>query len=120
MTIRTCSHCPGRALQVAIHIREIDCICSSRFVNQKFDSRGPCVGEQVAVMGLGATEDLHHAREQSIGASAHVHRLGSQPQGVDANHRSSFRSHPAHSAFADIGQVTVAAKAPPRNSMRTS
>ena len=53
-----------------------------------------------------------HLSQEKIGEPVVTARL--------TDHRSSFRSHPAHSEVADIAQVTVAAKAPPRSSMRTS
>ncbi len=81
-------------------------------VHQQLDSGGPSVGELVAVMRLRATEDLHHACEQSASAGPHVHRLDGEPQCVysyqrRADHRNNSRNHPAHSLVADIGQLTV-------------
>lgn len=56
---------------------------------------------------LPGAEDLDHGRQQAVGASAHVHRGAGQPYRIDADHRSSSRSQPAHSAAADGGQVTL-------------
>jgi hypothetical protein len=39
--------------------------------------------------------------------SAHVQRLGGQPQGIDANHRSQSRSQAAHDDASSSGQFTV-------------
>lgn len=76
--------------------------------------------EQVAVVRLGSPEDLDHAREQPLGAGAHIDGLDSQPHRVDADHFSSTRSHCAHSAAAALGQVTVIAVPPRRSSTRMS
>ena len=87
-------------------------------VHKKLDSRGASVGEQVPMMRLRATEDMHHACEQTIGAGPHVHRLDCEPQCVDADHRSNSRSHSADSVVAGI--VTVATSVPRRISIRSS
>ena len=43
-------------------------------VHQHLDARGPSVGEQVAVMGMGAAQRVDHMGEQTLGARAHVYR----------------------------------------------
>ena len=89
-------------------------------VYQQLDARGPCIGEQVAVMGMSGTEYLHHSREQSIGASAHVDWLDREPQPVDASHRNHSRSHAAQAPPPCTGQLTVMVDAPRRSSTRMS
>lgn len=44
--------------------------------------------------------------------------LGAKPQGVDANHRSSPRSHAAQSTAVDTGHATLTPRAPRLNSSR--
>ena len=65
-------------------------------------------------------EDLHHARQQPVGAGAHVDWLDGKPDGVEADHRSSSRIQAAHSAAAPPGQLTLIVVALRRNSMRMS
>lgn len=47
------------------------------------------VGEEIAMVRQGGTEDFHHAGDQAVGIRAHVGRLGSQPHRINADHRSS-------------------------------
>ena len=61
----------------------------------------------IAVVGLRCTEDLHNARQQAVGAGAHVDGISGQPHRVDADHRSSSRIQTAQSLAAPAGQVTV-------------
>lgn len=89
-------------------------------VHQQLDARGPCVGEQVAVVRLGAAEDLHDAGQKPISAGTHVHGPGGKPQRIDAGPRSNSRIHVAQSADAEVGQVICIVVAPRRNSMRMS
>lgn len=62
----------------------------------------------------------HNARQQALGAGAHVDRVCGQPHRFDTDHRSSSRIQAAHSLAALAGQVTVTAIGPRRSSMRTS
>src|SRR6516225_601059 len=70
------------------------------------------------MMSLRGAEDLNHARQQPLGAGTHVDGLHRQPDGVDANHRSSSRIQAAHCDAAAHGQLTVMAVVPLRSSMR--
>src|SRR5258706_3218664 len=79
---------------------------------EQLDARGTRVGEEVAVVGLCSTEDLHYAHQQPVGASSHVDRLDGEPHGVDADHRSSSRIQTAHSVAAVAGHVPTASGAP--------
>jgi hypothetical protein len=87
-------------------------------VHQQLDARAAGVGEQVAMVRLRCAEDLHDARQQALGAGAHVDGIGSQPHRVDADHRSSSRIQAAHSLAAPAGQVTVTVVGPRCSSMR--
>ena len=89
-------------------------------VYQQLDARAAGVGEQVAMMRLRRAEDLHNARQQALGARAHVDRVCGQPHRVDADHRSSSSIQATHSLAALAGQVTVTTIGPRRSSMRTS
>ena len=71
-------------------------------------------------MGLRTTKHLHDSGEQTLGARAHVHGTDRQPQGVDANHRSSSSIHAAHSLAAALGQVMTMVVMPRRSSIRMS
>jgi hypothetical protein len=55
-------------------------------VHQQLDARGARVGEQVTMVRVGSAGGLHNAAQKPLGAGAHVHRRGAQPQGVDADH----------------------------------
>ena len=48
-------------------------------MHEQFDSGAAGVGEEVALVGLGSTEYLHHARKQPVGTGAHVDGIDSQP-----------------------------------------
>jgi hypothetical protein len=69
----------------------------------------------VRVRGAGG---LHNAAQKPLGAGAHVHRRGAQPQLINAYHFSSSRSQPAQSAAAEIGQMTFTPRAPRLSSTR--
>lgn len=86
-------------------------------VHEQFDASAAGVGEQVTVIGLCGAEDLNHASEQPIGSAAHVDRLGREPHRFDADHRSTSRTHAAHSPAAPTGHVTLTAVAPRCSSM---
>lgn len=67
-----------------------------------------------------STEDGHHAGQRGVCAGTHVQRLGSQPQGVDADHLSKSRIQAAQCSAAETGQVSDTLVAPRRSSMRMS
>ena len=69
-------------------------------------------------MGPGLAEHLHDAREQSVGADAHVHRFDREPQGIDADQRRISRSQAAHASAALVGHVTAMVVGPRWSSMR--
>src|SRR3712207_3785475 len=68
----------------------------------------------------GGAEHLYDPCQGSVRAGPHIQRFAGQPDGVDADHRSTSRSHAAHSMADAIGQLTVAVTGPRRNSMRSS
>lgn len=74
---------------------------------QDFHASGAAVGKQVSAVRLRRTEHRNHAGHGGVGASAHVHRLGSEPDGVDTNHRNSSRRKLAQTAALSTGQVIL-------------
>ena len=70
-------------------------------------------------MGVSFAQQVDDHREESVGACAHVLRLGTQPQRIDADHRSSSRSQALISAVADIGQAMCTDSGPRRSSIST-
>jgi hypothetical protein len=89
-------------------------------VHQQLDAVGTRVGKQIAVMGVGAAKDAHHRRQQSIGASAHVHGLDCKPDRVDTDHCSNSRNHAALTGPASSGQLTLTWTSPRAISMSKS
>lgn len=69
---------------------------------------------------LGSAKHLHHAGDQTIGTSPHVHRLDREPHRIDADHRNSSRIQAAHAGAASTGQLTLIAVVPRRSSIRIS
>jgi hypothetical protein len=76
-------------------------------LNEQLDPARPSAGEEVAVIDPGRAEHLHDAREQPLGADAHVHWFDRRPQGIDADHRTISRAQTAHCAATVIGQVDL-------------
>src|SRR5665213_579680 len=89
-------------------------------VYEQLDAAGAGVGKEVAVVRLRGAEDLYDARQQPIGAGAHVDGLHRQPQGIDADHRSHSRSQAAQSPPHCTGQWMFTTVAPRRSSIRMS
>jgi hypothetical protein len=61
-----------------------------------------------------------NTHQEPVSPGAHVDRVDGQPDGVDPDHRSSSRSHAAHTGAAAHGQLTLMRGAPRRSSMRMS
>lgn len=89
-------------------------------VDEQLGPRAASVGEDVAVVRLGGAEHGHDLGEQTVRSGTHVHGLGCEPHGVDADHRSSSRIQAAHSGAAATGQVALMVVDPRRSSMRIS
>ena len=62
-------------------------------MDQQLDPGRASIAEDVGVVGARGAEDLNDTGQQTVGPRAHVHGLDSQPNGIDANHRSHSRSH---------------------------
>ncbi|RMS82529.1 hypothetical protein ALP58_102404 [Pseudomonas savastanoi] len=65
------------------------------------------VGEQISTVRLRRTEHRYHPGQCGLGTGAHVHRLGGEPDGVDANHRRRSRRKVAQAAAFSVGQFTL-------------
>lgn len=59
---------------------------SKAIVHQCLDTRGPCIGEHVAVMSMDTAKRVYHVGEQTLGAQAHVHQHCTQPEGIACVH----------------------------------
>lgn len=55
-------------------------------MHQYFHASGAAVGKQISAVRLRLTEHRNHPGQRSFGADAHIHGLGSEPDGVDADH----------------------------------
>ncbi|MDR7295843.1 hypothetical protein J2X16_001164 [Pelomonas aquatica] len=53
--------------------------------HEQLDARAARVGEQIAMVSLAGTEDLHDTSEQPLGPGAHVDGLDRHPHRVDAD-----------------------------------
>lgn len=73
-------------------------------MHQELDASRPGVGEEVAVVRLRGTKNLHDAGQQPLSAGAHVDRMDRQPDGVDPDHSSISRSQLAQALAWDAGQ----------------
>jgi len=75
-------------------------------MHQHFHAVGAAVGEQISTVRLRRTEYRHYTGQCGFGAGAHVHRLGGQPDAIDANHASSPRSKRVQPSPSCTGQCT--------------
>ncbi|MNG14671.1 hypothetical protein D3C84_984440 [compost metagenome] len=67
-------------------------------MHQHFHAIGTTVGKQISTVRLRRTEHRHDPRQRGFSAGAHVHGLGGEPDGVDADHRSRSRRKAEHAA----------------------
>lgn len=86
-------------------------------VHLHLQPRRALVSEDIRVVRPRGADDLDDARQRGVGSRTHVHRLGAQPDRVDADHRSQSLSHAAQSRAAAAGQTVVPARG---SSMRVS
>lgn len=89
-------------------------------IHQDLDAGGALVGKQVGVMGACRPEHFDDFTQGRVGTGAHIDRLGRQPDGVDADHRSQCCNQLAHSMAAEPGQRTVTVDVPRLTSMTIS
>ena len=79
-----------------------------------------CLGDwQRGRRRLRRTEDRHDSCEGFLGAGAHIHRLGGQPNCVDADHKESPRTKRTHPSGSEDGHFTVMVCSPNGSSMIT-
>ncbi len=76
-------------------------------MHQNFHPSGAAVCEQISTARLRRTEHRYYSGPRGLGASSHVYWLGSEPDGVDANHHSRSRRKVAHAAALSVGQFTL-------------
>lgn len=55
-------------------------------MHQHFHSIGPAIGKQISAVRLRRTEYRNHSGQCGFGTGAHIHGLGGEPDGVDADH----------------------------------
>ena len=58
--------------------------------------------------------------QRGLGAGAHIHGLGGEPDGVDADHLASSRTKRAHPSGSEVGHLTVIDSSPTGISMIAS
>jgi len=54
-------------------------------VHKYFHSVGPPIGEDISAVRLRSTEYCAYSSQGGLGAGAHIHALGGEPDGVDAS-----------------------------------
>ncbi|GBH08470.1 hypothetical protein KPSA1_01844 [Pseudomonas syringae pv. actinidiae] len=55
-------------------------------VHQHFHSVGPSIGKDISAVRLRRTEHRDNSGQGGLGAGAHIHGLGGEPDSVDADH----------------------------------
>lgn len=61
----------------------------------------------------------NHTRQRGVGTGAHVHRLGGEPDGIDADHWASPRTKRAQPSGSEAGHFTVTDCSPSSSSIIT-
>src|SRR5471032_3271704 len=64
-------------------------------------------GEQISTVRLRRTKHCDHSGQRCLGTGAHIHWLGGEPDGIDANHRSRSRRKVVQAAALSVGQFTL-------------
>lgn len=88
-------------------------------VHQDFHAVRPAVGKEVSAVRLRRTEHRDHSGQRSLSAGAHVHRLGGEPDGIDANHWARPRIKHAQPSGSEAGHFTVIDLSPRGSEMIT-
>ena len=76
-------------------------------MHQDFHAVGAAIGEEIGAVRIRRTEHSHHTGQRGFSASMHVHRLGGEPDGIDANHWTIPRTKRAHPSGSEAGQVVA-------------
>src|SRR5665647_2526177 len=93
---------------------------SNSIMHQHFHAVGASIGKEVSGVRVGTTEDLDHARQGRVNASAHVQGFCGEPHSINTDHASTSRTHCAHWLDALRGQWICTVVAPCLSSMRMS
>lgn len=120
ITLISCNRCQGRPTTSASNCAWLSAIGAAVSI-----SRGHTKRPALSLLAAHHTPKpsctsilmrVDHMGKQTLGARAHVHRRRTQPEGVNADHRKTSRSHAAQSAAALTGHVTLTPSAPRLNS----
>jgi len=76
-------------------------------VHQHFHAVGPAVGKEVSAVRLCRTEYRDHSGQCGLSAGTHVHGLGGEPDGIDANHWARPLINRAQPSGSEDGHFTV-------------
>src|SRR5471032_1741415 len=76
-------------------------------MHQHFHPVGPSIGKQISAVRLRRTEYRNDSGQRVLGTSTHIHGLGGEPDGVDADHRNRSRRKVAQTAALSVGQFTL-------------
>lgn len=76
-------------------------------VDQHLHPVGALVGKQIRTMRPGTAKDLNHPRQCRIRASAHIQRLGGQPDLINTDHCNSSRSSARHRSICETGKLML-------------
>lgn len=88
-------------------------------VHQHLHAIASAVGKEISTVRLCRTKDSHDPGERLLGAGAHIHRFGGQPNCVDADHEASPRTKLTHPSGSEDGHFTVMVCSPNGSSMIT-
>ena len=82
---------------------------AAKHQHQHDDPVGPAVCKQISLMRVGCASHLDDTRQRGIGVGygSHVHRLGGQPNGLNADQRIHSRSKAAQEALPCRGHFTT-------------
>jgi|SynMetStandDraft_1070027.scaffolds.fasta_scaffold03037_3 hypothetical protein len=88
-------------------------------VDQHLHAVAPAIGKEISAVRLRRTESRHDSCEGFLGAGAHIHRFGGQPNCVDADHEASPRTKRIHPSGSEDGHFTVMVCSPNVRGRRT-
>lgn len=75
--------------------------------HRHFHSVGTSIGKQKSATGLRRTEYRNDSGQRGLGTSMHIHGLGGEPDGINADHRNRSRRKVAQTAALSVGQLTL-------------
>ena len=68
-------------------------------MHQNFHAVGAAIGKEIGAVRLRRTEYRHYTGQRGLGAGAYVHRLGGNPDAINANHWASPWTDKTGAAF---------------------